>query len=85
MLKAESGGAVLDVMGWLDVLENAGYDVECFLIDGQQVYQATDPETGERMEVSTMPGAVTDWTAVRGVVQLWGWGCRRRRSIAAGG
>lgn len=70
--KAERGGSVLDVMGYLDVLDEAGYAVECFLIDGVRVYRATDPETGERMQVHTVAGAVTDWTAVRGVVQLWG-------------
>ena len=32
----------------------------------------TDPETGERMQVATVAGAVTDWTAVRGVAKLWG-------------
>lgn len=70
--RADRGGSVLDVLGWLDVLEDAGYSVECFAVDGQRVYRATAPKTGERMEVSTVPGAVTDWTAVRGVAQLWG-------------
>lgn len=31
-----------------------------------------DPETGERQQVHTVPGAVTDWVAARGVAMLWG-------------
>lgn len=69
---ADRGGSVLDVVGWLDVVDEAGYSVECFVVDGQRVYRASHPRTGERMEVATLPGAVTDLVATRGVAELWG-------------
>lgn len=66
------GGPVAEIVGWLDALRDAGYAVEVFQVQGQRVYRATDPETGERMQVATVAGAVTDWTAARGVAKLWG-------------
>lgn len=63
---------MLDVLGWLDVLSDAGYTVELYVVDGKRVYRAVDPETGERHQVHTVPGAVTDWVAARGVTKLWG-------------
>lgn len=69
----ERGGSVLAVLGWLDILADAGYTVELYVLDdGRRVYRAVDPETGERQQVHTVPGAVTDWTAARGVAALWG-------------
>ncbi|MGB0768156.1 MAG: hypothetical protein ACPGYV_10645 [Phycisphaeraceae bacterium] len=68
----DRGGSVLDVLGWLDVLDDAGYTVELYVVDGKRVYRAVDPETGERQQVNTVPGAVTDWVAARGVAMLWG-------------
>lgn len=66
------GGPVADIVGWLDALRDAGYVVEVFHVQGQRVYRATDPETGAREQVRTVAGAVTDWTAARGVAKLWG-------------
>jgi len=63
---------VLDVLGWLDQLDDAGYSVELYVVDGARVYRADDPETGERQQVHTVPGAVSDWVAARGVAMLWG-------------
>lgn len=63
---------MLDVLGWLDVLADAGYEVELFVVDGARVYRAVDPETGERQQVHTVQGAVSDWVAARGVAHLWG-------------
>lgn len=60
------------MLGWLDVLDDAGYTVELHVVDGKRVYRAFDPETGERQQVSTVPGAVTYWVAARGVAILWG-------------
>ena len=70
--QADRGGSVLDVLDWLKVLDDAGYTVELYVVDGARVYRAVDPETGERQQVHTVPGAVTDWVAARGVVKLWG-------------
>ena len=42
----ERGGTVLDVLGWLDVLADAGCTVELFVTDDARVYRAVDPETG---------------------------------------
>ena len=70
--QVERGGSVLDVLGWIDVLADAGYAVELYAIEGNRVYRAVDPETGERQQVHTVPGAVTDWVAARGVATLWG-------------
>ncbi|MBX2851140.1 MAG: hypothetical protein KTR15_05275 [Phycisphaeraceae bacterium] len=70
--QGERGGSVLDVLGWLDMLDDAGYSVELFVTDDHRVYRAVDPETGERMQVHTVPEAVTYWVAARGVAGLWG-------------
>lgn len=40
------------------MLDDAGYTVELFATDERRVYRAVDPETGERMQVATVPGAV---------------------------
>lgn len=70
--QADRGGSVLDVLGWIDVVADAGYTVELYVVEGTRVYRAVDPETGERQQVHTVPGAVTDWVAARGVATLWG-------------
>lgn len=67
----DRGGPVAEIFGFLDELTDAGYHVEVFKTAGERVYRATDPETGERQQVATAPGAVTDWTAARGVSKLW--------------
>jgi len=67
----DRGGSVPDVLGVIDLLAEAGYRVDTYLVDDRRVYRATDPETGEREQVVTVPGAVTDWRAVTGVAYLW--------------
>ena len=57
----------------MNCLREAGYTTELLIVDdGRRVYRATDPETGERQQVHTVSGAVTDWRAVTGMGYLWG-------------
>lgn len=53
-------------------IDDAGYTVELDIVDGKRVYRAVDPKTGERQQIQTVPGAVTDWVAARGVAMLCG-------------
>ncbi|MEM6259142.1 MAG: hypothetical protein AAGI37_12580 [Planctomycetota bacterium] len=73
-LAADERGADTDeILGAMDRLREAGYEVALLTAsDGRRVYRATDPETGERQQVNTVPSAVTDWRAVTGVAMLWG-------------
>lgn len=61
----ERGADTDAILGVMERLREAGYVVELLVAaDGRRVYRATDPETGEREQVNTVPGAVTDWRAV---------------------
>jgi len=71
-LPADAVGATPErVVEVLQRLDDEGFEVEAFYLAYRRVYRATDPETGERQQVATVPGAVTDWRAVTGVAYLW--------------
>lgn len=72
-------GPVAEIVGWLDALREVGYTVEVFQVQGERVYRATDAETGEREQVRTVAGAVTDWTAAGGGEAVFG-GIRETRA-----